>query len=52
MLGHCSNGDALLVANKYAEAIVAFETGLALDSTDAACLQGLQRAKEVTNKTI
>ena len=45
VLGHSNNGDALLTANKYAEAVVAFEAGLLLDPTDAICQQGLQRSK-------
>ena len=45
LLGHSNNGEALLAANKYAEAVVAFEAGLSLDPTDAVCLQGLQRSK-------
>ena len=45
MLGHSNNGEALLAAKKYAEAVVAFEAGLLLDPTDAVCQQGLQRSK-------
>ena len=45
MLGYSNNGEALLAAKKYAEAVVAFEAGLLLDPTDAACRQGLQRSK-------
>jgi hypothetical protein len=45
LLGHANNGEALLAAKKYAEAVVAFEAGLLLDPTDAVCQQGLQRSK-------
>jgi len=38
-------GESLLGSRKYAEATCAFEAGLALDPSNAACLQGIQRTQ-------
>ena len=40
-------GESLLGSRKHAEAMSAFEAGLALDPSNAACLQGIQRTQQV-----
>ena len=45
LLSHFNNGDLLLGSNRYAEALSAFEAGLALDPTDVGCQEGLTRTR-------
>ena len=45
MNAHVSNGNLLLGSNRYAEALSAFEAGLALDPTDVGCQEGLARTR-------
>ena len=42
---HCRNGEALLGRNQYADAIAAFESGMALNPDDAACQRGIERTQ-------
>ena len=49
MAAHCNTGEALRVSKQFAEAIDAFELGLALDPNDEACKQGMQRTQVLYN---
>lgn len=40
-------GETLFADSKYVEAVTSYEAGLNINSTDATCLEGLRRSKEV-----
>ena len=42
---HNQTGEGLLASKSYAQALAAFQAGLALDPADEACFQGLQRTQ-------